>query len=408
MNVPLSIARRYLFSKGNRNVINIISAIASVGVGIGSLAMIVILSAFNGLESLVADLYTTVDPDIRVTPVLGKTFATDSIGLEEIAQWEEVDMAAPILEETVFLQFRDQQNIVTMRGIPPAYLPKLKLDEYLIEGELKLEHIGLDGAIMGYGIADNLNLFIRDAVESIKVYAAKRDGVNSLNPQNKFVSERIMPMGIVALNPEFDFKYFYTTHQFAEQLLQYENRSSYLDISLTLGADEHAAKERLQAHLGNGFEVKTRLELNDVLFKTNATEKWVTFFILSFIMMVATFNLIGNLSMLIIDKRQDINLLRSIGSTRMDVRKLFLFEGLMITGLGAFSGLVIGAVVLLIQQHIGFFPLQGGLVEYYPVELQLMDVLAVAFMALTIGFVASLIPVSVLLKSSRLQTISTS
>lgn len=408
MNVPFSIAQRYLFSQGNRNVINIISAIAAIGVGIGSLAMIVILSAFNGLETLVADLYTTVDPDIRVTPALGKTFATDSIGLDDIIQWEEVEQVAPVLEETVFLQFRDQQNIVTMRGIPAEYLPQLELDSFLIEGRLSLYESGLQGAIMGYGIADNLNLFLRDAYEDIRVYAAKRDGVNAMSPQNKFVSERISPMGIVALNPEFDFKYFYTTREFAERLLDYEGRTSYLDLSLVPGADERDVKERLQSKLGSAFEVKTRLELNDVIFKTNATEKWVTFFILSFIMMVATFNLIGNLSMLIIDKKQDINLLRSIGSSMMAVRRLFLFEGLMITALGAFGGLILGSMILLVQQFVGFFPLEGGLVEYYPVELHLLDMLAVAGMAMAIGFVASLIPVAVLLKSSRLQAITTS
>lgn len=408
MNVPFSIARRYLFSRGNRNVINIISGIAALGVAIGSLAMIVVLSAFNGLESLVAALYTTVDPDIRIMPVKGKTLHTDSLDLEGIAAWDEVAFIAPVLEETVFLQFHDQQSIVTLRGIPPAYLHHLGLESHVIEGELSLGSRQLEGAVLGFGIADNLNLFVREGVETIKVYAAKREGVHSLNPESKFVVERILPYGIIGLNPEFDFKYFYTSFDFAERLLQYSNTASYLDIALAPGVEPGEVKDKLIERLGGRYEVKTRIELNDVIFKTHATEKWVTFFILSFILMVATFNLIGSLSMLIIEKQRDMALLRALGATAADVRRLFLFEGLLITGIGATVGLGFGIAIILLQQHVGFFPLEGGLVEYYPVELHLPDALAVLAVVFVIGFAASLLPVRVLLKRQRLQSITTS
>ena len=403
MNVSLSIAKRYFFSKGNRSAINIISAIAASGVAIGSMAMIIVLSAFNGLETLVTSLYTSVDPDIRVSPEFGKTMAVDSLPLDEIAKWPEIKAFTPMLEETAFLQFRDQQTIVTLRGIDPKYLSNLGLDTHLIEGDMYLGDATYPGAVMGYGIADNLNLFVRDGVESIKVFAAKRDGVTSMNPQNKFVSERIMPYGIVQLNPEFDYKYFYVPFSFASKLLQYQNRVSFLDISLKPNADEQAVKEKLQSLLGDGFDVKTRMELNEVLYKTNATEKWVTFFILSFILVVATFNLIGSLTMLIIEKKKDISLLRSIGTTVADVKKVFLFEGLLITGVGAGIGLGIGLSLVLLQQYVGFFPLEGVLVEYYPMEFNFLDLLAVISVVLTIGWIASAIPVNVLLTKKKLQ-----
>ncbi len=409
MNLPLSIARRYLFSRGNRNVINIISGIAATGVAIGSLAMIIVLSAFNGLESLVSDLYTTIDPDIRVSLERGKTLALDTIDFSSIAEDIDVEAAAPVLEETAFLQYGDHQTIVTLRGIPEPYLPYLHLSDFVIEGTHGLSEQGFPRAMMGYGIADNLGLFISDGYEGVKVYAAKRDApANAMLPESRFVQKRIVAKGIVALNPEFDFKYFYTPFDFAAELLQHEGRASFIDITLKPGVDAKRFKEELSEKLGDGYDVKTRIELNDVIFKTNATEKWVTFFILSFILVVATFNLIGSLTMLIIDKKKDISLLRSIGQTVKDVQRVFLFEGLLITAVGAALGVGLGIILVLVQYYIGFFPLQGGLVEYYPVELELSDVLAVLGVVFLIGLIASLIPVRVLLNHRRLQVIVSS
>jgi len=408
VNLPFSIARRYLFSKGNRNVINIISGIAATGVAIGSLAMIIVLSAFNGLEALVTDLYTTIDPDIRISPARGKTFDLDSAAFDDIAEWDEVQAAAPVLEETVFLQFKDQQTIVTLRGIPESYLPNLDLEDFVIEGSHGLSESGFPRAMMGYGVADNLNLFISEGYEGVKVYAARRGAENALNPQSRFVQKRIVPLGIVALNPEFDFKYFYTPYDFASEVLQYERRASFIDLSLQEGVNANDMKDRLEETLGAGFAVKTRIELNDVIFKTNATEKWVTFFILSFILVVATFNLIGSLTMLIIDKKKDISLLRSIGQTVKDVQRLFLYEGFLITAVGAALGIGLGVILVLLQYYVGFFPLEGGLVEYYPVQLELLDIAAVIGVVFSIGILASLIPIRVLLNKRRLQVVISS
>jgi lipoprotein-releasing system permease protein len=402
VNVPFSIAKRYLFSPKNRSAINIISAIAALGVLIGSLAMIIVLSAFNGLETLVADLYTSVDPDIRISPAKGKTFDLDSAQYAEIAQWPEIAATSPTLEETVFLQFEDQQTIVSIRGINPSYLPNLGLDTHLIEGSFALEYEGIPGAILGYGVADNLNLFVRDATERIKVFAAKRDGIKSLNPESKFKTMAIPAYGIVQLNPEFDYKYLYVPFAFAEELLQYEHQASFIDITLANDKDKEQVKAKLEAALGDKFEVKTRVELNDLLFKTNATEKWVTFFILSFILIVATFNLIGSLTMLIIEKKSDISLLRSIGTTVTDIRKVFLYEGLLITAVGAIVGLGIGVTLVLLQQYVGFFPLEGGLVEYYPMRFSITDLAAVIAVVFVIGLTASFIPVRVLLQQKKL------
>ena len=230
--------------------------------------------------------------------------------------------------------------------------------------------------------------------------------MKSMNPQSKFEMKRIIASGIIALNPEFDYSYFYTDFEFAEELLQYNRQASYLEVTLKDDASLDQFKEKAQAHFGENFEVKSRIELNDLIFKTNATEKWVTFFILCFILIVATFNLVGSITMLIIEKKKDISLLRSIGFSINDVRRLFLFEGIFITLLGMTIGLGIGSLIILLQEHIGFFPLQGGIVEFYPVELEWMDLLAVIAVTIGIGSVASLLPVSVMLRASKLQVVS--
>jgi lipoprotein-releasing system permease protein len=310
------------------------------------------------------------------------------------------------LEETVFLQYEDQQNIVTLRGISELYLPYLGIDSHIYEGQMLLSNQDMPAALLGWGIADNLNLYVDDGASSIKVFAAKRDGMKSLNPQNKFEMQRIIASGIIALNPEFDYSYFYTDFEFAEELLQCEGQATYLEVTLKDGVSVKDFKDKAQAHFGDNFEVKSRIELNDLIFKTNATEKWVTFFILCFILIVATFNLVGSITMLIIEKKKDIALLRSIGFSINDVRGVFLFEGLFITMLGMATGLGVGVVIILLQQFVGFFPLQGGIVEFYPVELEWADLLAVIAVTTGIGFGASLMTVSVMLRSSKLQVVT--
>ncbi len=387
-------------------MINIISGIAATGVAVGTFAMIIVLSAFNGLETLVSDMYASFDPDIRITPTKGKTMELQGFPAEEVAQWESVAYLAPVLEETVFLQYRDQQTIVTIKGVPKEYLPLMALDTHVVEGEYRLGISGLEGAILGYGIADNLNLFISSGYENIKVFAAKRDGINSANPQNKFVTKTIVPTGIVAVNPEFDFKYFITSFDFAQDLLQYDAQASSIELKLDPKAKPEAVKARLSKLLGPDFVVKTRVEMNEIIYKTNQTEKWITFFILSFILIVATFNLIGSLTMLIMEKRKDTSLLRSLGTTIQSVRMLFLFEGLLITLLGISVGLGLGVLTILAQQYIGLFALPGGIVEYYPVEFRWIDIVAVFGVVMSIGLIASLIPVRVLLSQKRLQAIT--
>jgi lipoprotein-releasing system permease protein len=408
---PLKITNAFkvlssLRTKDSRNVINIISGIAAAGVAIGSLAMIIVLSAFNGLESLVSTLYTSVDPDVRISPIKGKVFSLDTLDYESVAQWEEIEAISPVLEETVFLQYEDQQNIVTLRGISELYLPYLGIDSHIYEGQMLLSNQDMPAALLGWGIADNLNLYVDDGASSIKVFAAKRDGMKSINPQNKFEMQRIIASGIIALNPEFDYSYFYTDFEFAEELLQCEGQATYLEVTLKDGVSVKDFKDKAQAHFGDNFEVKSRIELNDLIFKTNATEKWVTFFILCFILIVATFNLVGSITMLIIEKKKDIALLRSIGFSINDVRGVFLFEGLFITMLGMATGLGVGVVIILLQQFVGFFPLQGGIVEFYPVELEWADLLAVIAVTTGIGFGASLMTVSVMLRSSKLQVVT--
>jgi len=395
MNLSLYIARRYLFSKKSHNVINIISAIAMVGVGVGSLALIVVLSAFNGLESLVESLYSSFDPEIKITVIEGKTFDSQEFPKDDILKIEGIAHYSESLEETVFLQYKGHETFATIKGVESDFLEMSGLDSLIIDGYMVLEKEEANYAVLGYGIADALAVFITPNTSSMKVYAAKRKTSRSasLNPEDRFKFQPITPAGILSINPDFDYQYTLVPMRFARELLDYPTEVTSVEIGLKKGVNAMDIKSDLQALVGDKFEVKTRYELNELLFKTNKTEKWITYLILSFILIIATFNVVGSLTMLIIDKKDDIQLLKSLGAGQQLIKRIFLFEGMLIATIGGLGGLTLGALLCLAQMGIGLVRLQGGIVDFYPVELELLDFAAILGTVLFIGFVSSWFPV---------------
>lgn len=394
MNLPLYIAKRYLFSKKSHNVINIISAISILGVSIGSLALIVVLSAFNGLEDLVGSLYNSFDSDIRITIKEGKTFDLNSFPEDKIRKLEGVVHYTDVLEETVLLKYQDKQSIAVVKGVESDFLLMSGLDSMIIDGDLVLKEDSFYYAVMGYGIAINLTVSIGNFFDPISMYAARRKiKVSPTNPEQAFRKMPIMPAGIFAINPDFDDKYIIVPFEFASELLEYDQRATAVELGLKPEADEYRIKEQLQQLLGEDYQVKTQYEQNELIFKTNQTEKWVTYLILSFILVIATFNVIGSLTMLIIDKKDDILILKSMGATKKLIRRIFLLEGLLINLVGGMSGLVLGGLLCFGQQKLGFVRLEGVLVDYYPVSMEPMDFVAVMLTVMVIGFAASWFPV---------------
>lgn len=397
MNFPFYIAKRYLISKKSHNVINIISWISVVGVGVGTMALIIVLSAFNGLENLVENLYASFDPDIKITIKKGKTFDPQSIPKEKILKIPEVNFYSASIEEITLIKFQDKQTVATIKGVEPDFYKMSGLDTLLIEGNQKNLTTPVNYAVLGYGIADKLSLFLSASIpKEISLIVPKKGHKKGLTPGAEFNRKFALPTGIFSVNPDFDTKYVLSSLSFVQKLLKHQQKVSAIEIGLKKGSNADIIKAKIAEMIGGQYNVKTRYELNELLFKTNKIEKWITFLILSFILIIASFNIIGSLTMLIIDKKKDVWILKTMGASNKIIRQVFFIEGMLINLLGAFSGMLLGAFICWLQIQFGLLRLEGGVVEFYPMAIQLTDFINVSIIVLVIGLIASWYPVRVL------------
>ncbi len=402
MNFSLFIAKRYLFSKKSHNAINIITYISIGGVCIGTLALIIVLSAFNGISSLVFGLYNTFDPDIKITPKEGKTFVIDPSSVEQIKKLEGVIYYTEVLQENALLKHDDKQVIATIKGVSEDFVKMTRLDTVTREGEFLLQHDSIQYAVLGYGLARRLNISLIDFLHPLEIYVPKRGVQAVLNPEDAFLVRGVNVSGIFSLNDDFDYRFAILPLSLARTLLGRDTELSAIEVGLKPGMDPLKTKEEIQNILSNdkaitsGFELKTRYEQNEVLFKTINSEKWWTFLILAFILVIATFNVIGSLTMLIIEKKKDIQTLMFLGADKNLIQKIFMREGLMITLTGVFSGLGLGLLLCWIQMTFKLIPFsEGFIVDSYPIKILPVDLLMVFGTVLFIGFFASWYPVRV-------------
>jgi lipoprotein-releasing system permease protein len=398
LKISFYIAKRYLFAKKKHHVINLISWISVCSVAIVSFALITVLSAFNGLENLVETLYESFDPDIRITAKEGKVFLAEEVSEEQLRKIPGVLHYTQVIEELALINYNQKQAPATIKGVASDYHKLNGIDSMMIDGEFILTEGDVNYAIVGYKIANNLSINLADLLEVLTVYAPKRTASITLSPERAFRTKPIAPAGIFLISPDFDAKYVLVPLRFAQELFDYSNERSAVEIALEEGANEKEVIAAIRALVGDAFDVKTRQQLNEIVYKTNRTEKWVTFLILTFILIVAAFNIIGSLTMLILDKKKDIGILKSIGASNETIRSIFLAEGMLINFLGAFIGLFVGIALCLVQQHYGLLRLEGGIVEYYPVQLQGLDVLLIVVAVFFIGWLASYFPVRVFTK----------
>ncbi len=366
------------------------------GIGVGAMALIVVLSAFNGINSLVESLYSSFDAEIRIEPAKGKTFVvTDSL-LTAIRGVDEVKQVSRSLEEIVLVKYKKNQVFARLKGVDTAFLQMSNMDSLLFAGSPHI--VRRDGAPMmmvGYIIADKLGLFIQNAFKPLYVYAAKPTKGNRVTMEDAFYIEPIMPSGIYSVNADIDARYVVAPYSFAEKLLNKHGRVSAIELSLKPKSNPDKVRDKLAALIGDSFVVKTRYQLNEILYKTNNTEKWATFLILSFILLIATFNVIGSLTILILDKKRDIFILKGMGATASLIRKVFFTEGMLIAITGGLSGMALGAVLVVLQDSFGFIRIEGLLVDHYPVELHVFDMVAVAGLIVFVGALAASIPVRI-------------
>ncbi len=394
-------AKRYLFAKKSHQAINIISWISVISVSIGTFALVVVLSAFNGLEGLVESLFESFDSDIKISAKTGKTFSVEDLNWELIDQTPGLINYTKVLEEVCGIQYKNQQGIASFKGVEDSFIQMSKLDSNIVEGSSRLTNGPINFAISGYGIASSLGIFMSNSMENIQVFSPKRGKVNPINPMQSIYHKSISPGGVFYFSPEYDLKYVLVPLRFMQDLLKYENQLSGVELEMEEGVDLESAKKSLSTHLGSNYKIKTRYEFNAIIYKTNKTEKWVTFLILVFILIIAAFNILGSLSMLIIDKQKDIHTLESLGANKSLIKKIFFIEGMLINGTGAVIGLSLGLIVCLLQQHVGLLRLEGGIVDFYPVSVNYFELLGILITVLFIGLLCSWYPVAKLTRGIK-------
>lgn len=389
-------AKRYFFAKKSHNAINIISAISVAVITIVSAALIILLSVFNGLEGLIVSLYNSFDPDIKITIKEGKIFDPRQIPEDSIKKIAGVKHYCYAVEENALLKYQDKQYIATVKGVTNDFFQMSGVDSMLVEGDLTLEENNTPFAIAGYGIAYFLSLRVRDFIHPINIYSPKAGYEISLDLEGSLIKKLIYLSGIFSIQPEYDDKYILVPLSFARNLFNTKNEVSAIEIGLLPNVNVKKVQQKIKEIVGEKYEVKNRYQLHEVLYKIMKSEKLAVFLIITFILIIAIFNVIGSLTMLIIDKKKDINTLRALGATNPLIRRIFLFEGLLISVIGVILGLIIGTFICFLQDKFHLVKLHGSgsfIIDAYPVVLQPMDFIYVFLTVFLIGFLASYLPV---------------
>ena len=403
MNFEFFIARRYLFAKKSHHAINIISGISVLGVAVATMAMVVTLSVFNGFQDLVADLFTAFDPELKVTPMDGQTVSAKDTALLRLSKNDMVEVYTPVLEGQALVLQEGRQQVVTIKGVADNITKQTHIGDILYgDSSFCLHADVLEYGVLGIQLAQQLGLpaFFENPLQ---VYAPKRgERVNIGNPLSSFNHDELQSPGVVFMvrQAKYDAHYILTSLQFAQRIFDRQGRVSSVELKLKDGINTEKAKEALQAGLGKRFKVEDRYEQQNEVFRIMRIEKFISYIFLSFILLVACFNIIGSLSMLMIDKRQDIQTLRSLGATDSQICTIFRLEGHIISLAGALLGLVLGAVLCLVQQEYGIVTMGDSdgnfIIEAYPVSVYLTDILLVLATVLAVGWLAIWYPVKYL------------
>lgn len=399
MNFPFYIARRYLFSKKSHNAINVISGISVCGVALATLALVCTLSVFNGFQDLVSNLFTAFDPELKIVPATGKVFDGQDKAIAAIRKMPEVALVSESLEDNALVQYQGRQAMAVIKGVEDNFEELTPIDTILFgRGELLLHDEVVDYAIPGVQLLATLGTGIR-FLDPLEVYAPKRGAkVNMANPAASFTGGNLFSSGLVfAVNQEkYDGSYILTSLKFARQLFQYTTEISAINLKMKEGTDIDAFKRKLEKHLGERFRVLDRYEQQADTFRIMKIEKFISYLFLTFILMIACFNVIGSLSMLIIDKRDDVVTLRNLGANDRQIVRIFLFEGRLISFIGAVSGIVLGVLLCWLQQTFGLISLGAAgsfIVDVYPVSVHWEDVVLIFFTVLAVGFLSVWYPV---------------
>lgn len=405
------IARRYFAAKRSHHLINIISKISVAGVCVGTMGLIIVLSVFNGFGNLVLNMYDSFDPDIVITPAKGKFFNPEDAQIEKIKTLSSVSVTTYTLEENVLLRYKERQFIATMKGVSSTYFQSSDLQTKIIDGSPMLRHGDLNFMIPGAGIAYSLGLKLNDPVSRINVYLPKK-GIDPssalMNPDEAFSQRTIAASAVFSVQQDFDNKFAIVPIDFIREMMGEEKKISSIEIKLKKGIDQQVAAQQIQLLTGANFNVKDRFQQHDFLYKILKSEKAGVYLILCFILLIATFNVFGSLTMLIIDKKKDILSLINMGASVSFIKKVFFIEGLLISIFGAGIGMLLGGGVCYAQQRFEIIKLgdaENFVTSSYPVAMQLNDFVLVAVIVLSIGSLAAFVTSRLIVKRQLENTI---
>lgn len=393
MNLPFFVAKRYLFAKKSHNVINIISLISAVGIAIGTTALIVVLSVYNGFEELVKGVYSTYEADLVVVPAKGKFFVAKGDRFDSIRGDRRISSVSEVLEENVFLTYAGRQSVATIKGVDSLYLSKPQLKESVVEGDFALKVLGVDHAVVGRGLARKLGLRTH-FLDPLEIYYPTRgEDVSLINPMASLSKEILFPAGVVKGDQNVENSYVFVSIERARSLLGGADEVSSLEIKVKAGESIDDVQSSMVVLLGEDFLVKNRYQQNEAIYKMMTYEKVAIYMILLFIIIVVSCNVFGSLTMLIIEKSDDIHTLGNMGASHRLIKRIFVLEGWLIVFLGMIAGVILGVVLCMIQQYFGIIKMPGSfIVSSYPIVLDWKDVLITIAGVSIVGFVITALP----------------
>ena len=399
----LFLAWRYLFSKKEHNIINVISGISMVGIMVSTAALVVVLSVFNGMSDIIGGWFNALHADFEITLREGKSFPVDSFPVAEISELSDVKCVNEIVCDMSLANYDDRQELIYLKGVPDSYFRDYHFEDMLIEGDTALRKIQQPCAILGTGSAGKLEINLL-SYKLIKLYYPKRTKKSFANAADAFNTRYILPNGVLCTNTNYDENYIFCPIDFVRDLMNYDGEVTSMEIQLREGANADKCRSQIEKIIGEKYRVKDKYEQEDSLYKTMKSEKFVIYLILAFILILAAFNIVGALGMLILEKKTDTAVLFSMGASKSLIQRVFVYEGLLVSALGGLAGTVLGAFICLLQQTFHIVKLGGGgvhyVIPYYPVQIRLTDLLLVLLTIFIISAITSFIPAYNLRKSN--------
>jgi lipoprotein-releasing system permease protein len=394
VNLSLFIAKRYFFSKRKQNFINIISILSMVGVAFSTAALIIVLSVFNGLEGLLRSLYVSFDPELKIEAAEGKSFEVNDELLSKLNAIEGVNVVTEVIEDYAYIRYRDADVIATIKGVSDNFIDQHRLDDRIVQGEMKLKDNGIDYAILGRGIQYALSVAVDDEMYALQVFYIKDLKQTSLDPSQMYSRKSIRPGGVFSIEKNYDENYIFLPLDFVVDLLDYGNRRTALEIKTDEGVNLNSLKQKVSEAIGKSFVVLTNEEQQKDLYRLLKIEKLFTFLALSLLITVGSINIFFSLMMLAIDKKKDISILSAIGADQKLIRRIFFSEGAIISFIGAGSGLLIGGLICWAQDQFGLvgMGMENAVVSDYPVIMIWSDFALTSLVIVAITFLVSFYP----------------